>query len=163
MAFWNKSEDPWDRKPEKRQAPTDWTAEETGPEPGLLDRLKDWNEARKAEQARKAAEETPDPIPCPWCGKLMEVRYLWGGRGIYLGKKRPGFFSSGMDGENWDFCDEGNLISGVYKTAWYCKDCRKLVAKLPPEPESLVPRTQQEYEDELRRYAEQANKREEEN
>ena len=127
MAFWNKSEDPWDRKPERRQAPADWTAEEKGPEPGLLDRAKGWNEGRKAEKAE--GETPPAPIPCPWCGKKMGLRYLWGG--VYLSKKKPGVWASGLSPDNWGLCDEGNPFTGSYKTAWFCEDCRKLVVDVP--------------------------------
>lgn len=135
MAFWKKSEDPWDMDPadKRRSVPAE---EESGP--GLLDQLQDWNEARKAEKARKLAESTPAPIACPWCGNLMEARFLWGGKGVYLGKQRPGFFSSGLSEDNWDILDEGSLISGSYKTVWYCPDCRKLAADIPaPSPEQM--------------------------
>lgn len=38
MAFWKKSDDPWDRKPEKRSAPVYTGPEaESSNEPGLLD------------------------------------------------------------------------------------------------------------------------------
>ncbi len=131
MAFWKKSEDPWDMEPKRATAATPDRDEE--PET-LADSLKAWNEARKEEKARKLAESAPEPIPCPWCGKDMEPRYLWGGRGVYLGEKRPGFFTSGMSEDNWDFLDEGSMLTGLYKTVWYCKDCRKLVVDMPPEP-----------------------------
>lgn len=135
MPFWKKSEDPWDMDPAKRREQIARETEEQGRNKGLLDQLQDWNAERKAEKARKLAESVQDPIPCPWCGNMMEARFLWGGKGVYLGKERPGFFSSGLSENNWDFLDEGNLISGSYKTVWYCKDCRKLAADLPPEPE----------------------------
>ena len=64
MPFWKKGEDPWDIDPEKRRRPPEETAEagETGePAPGLLEELRDWNEARK----QKKAESVPPPIPCP--------------------------------------------------------------------------------------------------
>lgn len=154
MPFWKKSEDPWDIDPAKQRRSVPVKEEEKGP--GLLDQLQDWNEARKEEKARKLAESTPDPIACPWCGNLMEARFLWGGKGVYLGEHRPGFFSSGLSEDNWDILNEGSLISGSYKTVWYCKDCRKLVADLPDAPDTPESRTQQEYIDELRRYAEQA-------
>ena len=58
MPFWKKSEDPWDVEPEKRR-PVPAENGEKGP--GLLDQLQDWNEARKAEKARR--EAPPPPIP----------------------------------------------------------------------------------------------------
>jgi hypothetical protein len=87
MAFWKKSEDPWDWEPKKQPIPR-----ETGSEPGdgasgLLDELRDdfqdWNENRKAAKARR--ETPPEPIPCPWCGQPMEPGYLIGGRDAWYG------------------------------------------------------------------------------
>lgn len=93
MAFWKKSEDPWDWEPKKQPIPR-----ETGSEPGdgasgLLDELRDdfqdWNENRKAAKARR--ETPPEPIPCPWCGQPMEPGYLIGGRdAVRLVRQRPG-------------------------------------------------------------------------
>jgi hypothetical protein len=127
MSFLKKSEDPWDRKP--GQTPTVQEPPEKKENP--LDSLKQWNDDRKAEKARKEAESAPEPIPCPWCGKRMEARYLWAGRGVFLSAKKPGLFSSGLSSDNRDICDEGNPLTGGYKTAWYCPDCYKLVVDLP--------------------------------
>lgn len=50
------------------------------------------------------------------------------------------------------------------KPVWTCQDCGKLVMDFQaPDLNTPEARTQQEYEDELRRYTERANKREEEN
>ena len=158
MAFWKKSDDPWDRKPGRRQTPADWNAEETDPAPGLLDQLKDWNEGRKAGQTRKAAEETPAPIPCPWCGRDMETGQLTGSRGVFWAAGFP------TTREKWIGSAQRKQIrvdtEGVfytYRTAWFCENCRRLVADFPEEP-ALTP-----WEEKLDQYAEQANKREEEN
>lgn len=131
MAFWKKSEDPWDLDPEKRRpAAGEETAEKDGDAGSLLDDLRAWNEARKEEKARR--ETPPKPIPCPWCGKEMEVGYLVGGRdSVRLVRQRPGLLQIAEDalyirGDGTFWCD--------YKIAWTCPDCRKLVADLP-EPE----------------------------
>lgn len=133
MAFWKKSEDPWDIDPEKQRRTVPLPDEnERDPDTSLLEDLRAWNEARKEKKAPR--ETPPEPISCPWCGKEMALRYLWGARGVYLGEKRPGLFSSGLSDDNWDFLVEGNPLIGSYKTAWYCKDCRKLVVDLPDPP-----------------------------
>lgn len=131
MSFWKKSEDPWDLDPEKRRpAAGEETAEKDGDAGSLLDDLRAWNEARKEEKARR--ETPPAPIPCPWCGKEMEVGYLVGGRDyVRLVRQRPGALRIAEDalyirGDGTFWCD--------YKIAWTCPDCRKLVADLP-EPE----------------------------
>lgn len=154
MPFWKKGEDPWDLDPAKRRELIARETEEQGRNRGLLDQLQDWNEERKAEKARKLAESVPDPIPCPWCGNIMEARFLWGGS-VYLAKERPGLFSGGLFDEKWIFLDEGDLISGSYKTVWYCKDCRKLAADLPPEPSSLAAEAAPEQTQEEQREGEQ--------
>lgn len=162
MAFWKKSEDPWDRKPGQRSAPIvsfdevtkDKAEEENVP---LGDKARAFFGVEKREP-----EAAPDPIPCPWCGKEMALRYLWGGQGVLLSKKKPGFWSSAPSSDNWNICDEGNGLTSQYKNAWYCADCDKLVVTFRP-PKTPESRTQKEYEDELRRYAEQAKQREEDN
>ena len=58
MAFWKKSEDPWDRKPEKKAA-----APAPAPEPPA------WAQVNKA----------PESIDCPWCGAPMLGGFLYGG------------------------------------------------------------------------------------
>jgi hypothetical protein len=128
MSLFKKSEDPWDRQPGQASTPVQEPQEK---KESPLDSLKQWNEERKAEKARKEAESAPEPIPCPWCGKRMEARYLWGGRGVYLAKEKPGFFNSGLSVDNLDLCDEGSMLTSYYKTMWYCPDCRKLAADIP--------------------------------
>lgn len=133
MAFWKKSEDPWDLDPEKRRpAAGEETVEKDGDTGSLLDDLRAWNEARKEEKAWR--ETPPAPIPCPWCGREMEVGYLVGGRDyVRLVRQRPGVLRIAEDalyirGDGTFWCD--------YKIAWTCPDCRKLVADLP-EPEEI--------------------------
>ena len=120
MPFWKKSEDPWDVEPEKRR-PVPAENEEKGP--GLLDQFQDWNEARKAEKARR--ETPPPPIPCPWCGKTMETGYLMGNRGIWWAPGRPDAWAkwvsvAAAEGA-FQVDTEGGLAT--YRTAWHCPDC----------------------------------------
>ena len=97
MAFWKKSEDPWDLEPDKRRPAAEEEEAEKGSDDGsLLQDLRAWNETRKAEKARR--ETPPVPIPCPWCGKEMEVGYLCGGRDyVRLVRQRPGLLRIAED------------------------------------------------------------------
>ena len=124
MAFWKKSEDPWDLEPDKRRPAAEEEEAEKGSDDGsLLQDLRAWNETRKAEKARR--ETPPVPIPCPWCGKDMLGGYLYTGRdAIVWARKRPGFLS--VDRERLRIDDEGGVFSS-YKTAWRCESCEKLV------------------------------------
>ena len=154
MPFWKKSEDPWDIDPAKQRRSVPVKEEEKGP--GLLDQLQDWNEARKEEKARK--EQPLPPMTCPWCGKEMEPAYLNGGRdGVYWHKERPEVLFGNLEAER---LDTDGTFWNRYKLAWYCPACRKLAADLPDAPDTPESRTQQEYIDELRGYAEQAKQRE---
>lgn len=138
MPFWKKSEDPWDME-SGRPVSTVETPEqgETVPDKGLADQLQDWNDARKAEKARKQAEKTPAPIPCPWCGKPMTTGYLMGSRGTWWAPGVPDFVSKwisvGMAEGAFRVDTEGVL--STWQTAWYCEDCRKLAVDVPETPE----------------------------
>ena len=154
MAFWKKSEDPWDMDPAKQRRSVPVKEEEKGP--GLLDQFQDWNEARKEEKARK--EQPLPPMTCPWCGKEMEPAYLNGGRdGVYWHKERPEVLFGNLEAER---LDTDGTFWNRYKLAWYCPACRKLAADLMDASDTPESRTQKEYEEELRRYAEQAKQRE---
>ena len=125
MPFWKQSEDPWDRKPDKPRAePKDLQA-------NPLDSLKAWNEERKAKEKEKAKSLPPEP--CPWCGKDMEQGFLFGGRdGV---RWHPGVykyeFLRRLDSRGLDLLDEGSIWSGLYKTTWLCRDCKKAVFTIP--------------------------------
>lgn len=157
MAFWNKGEDPWDVKPKPVSMPD---PDCDGEPDTLLDSLKAWNKERKEEKAKR---ETP-PVPCPWCGGEMEQGFLSGGRGVYWTRGVPDTKTKwlGAGAENQLRVDEEGALF-TYRTAWLCPACRKLVADLQDVTDTPESRTQQEYEDELRGYAEQANNREGEN
>lgn len=142
MAFWNKGDDPWDRKPGQtpRPAPRETETEEEKPAP-LLDRLEDWSERRRAEKAKQAAEQTPAPIPCPWCGKPTETGYIMGGRGVWWAPGIPGAMEKWVTGPSTakgavQLDAEGGL--STWQTAWRCRDCKKLIVDCPDPPEPTV-------------------------
>ena len=158
MAFWNKGEDPWDVKPKPVSVPN---PDCDGEPDTLLDSLKAWNEARKEEKARR--EEPLPPEKCPWCGKEMEAGYIMGNRGIWWAPGRPDAWAkwvsvAAAEGA-FQVDTEGGLAT--YRTAWHCPDCGKLVLDFRPGVDG-VSQSDKDCEDELRAYAEQANKREEE-
>ncbi len=132
MAFWKKSEDPWDRKPGRDRL------KKGEPRENPLDSLKSWNEERKAKAKEKEEARRLPPEPCPWCGKEMEQGFLTGGRdgahwypGIYKFDPLRGLDSAGRI----DLLDEGGIWSGLYKTTWLCRDCKKAVFNMPDPPE----------------------------
>lgn len=156
MLFRKKSEDPWDMEL-GRPVSTPEKPEETGE--SLLDTVREWGEKVKT-SFQKVEEPEGTPEVCPWCGKEMKRGYLVGYKGVYWSEKRPTALSRvGYDALSID--GEGSLLSGFYKTTWYCRDCRKMTFTLAP-PEALdtpKARTQREYEEELRGYAEQAKQK----
>ena len=143
MAFWKKSDDPWDIDPEKRkkQSETTWweqeapAREETDAAPEkqgerLGDALKNLNKKKK--------EEAPIvPEKCPWCGKEMTWGCIMGGRDTvqWQNWKPKGLFNLSLaeDQERYDLMDEGGLLDNLYKTAWWCRDCGKMVMDFAPE------------------------------
>lgn len=136
MPFWKQSEDPWDRKPDKpRPAPRE-------PRENPLDSLKQWNEDRKARAKEKEEAKWLPPEKCPWCGKDTEQGFILGGRdgvrwypGIYKHDPFRGLDSTGRI----DVLDEGGIWSGLYKTVWLCRECKKAVFNMPDPPEAYDP------------------------
>ena len=130
MPFWKQSDDPWDRKPEKR------CPKPKEPAGSLMDSLRLWSEPRKAEEAAQAAPDLP-PEKCPWCGKEMEQGYLLGGRGSplwYPGKlTTKAAWIGRWDVQGLKVLDEGDIIS--CKTTWLCRECKKMVFTAPDPPE----------------------------
>ena len=132
MAFGNRSEDPWDTPPKRRQSPeplADGEAAAGSP----LDKLKGWNEARKAEKSRREAESLPPSLFCPLCGQEMAAGYLSGGRGVWWAPGQPNRRAKwiGPDPDTAIRVDnEGALFT--YKTAWYCRPCGRVIFALTP-------------------------------
>lgn len=134
MAFWKKSEDPWDMDPEKRKKQKtdpyerEWSTDRDAPEPegnSLLDAAREqWTRWRK--EKREALHLPPEP--CPWCGKDMEQGFLSGGRGICWQRGVPNAKALWIGTGSADTMRvdvEGVLAT--YKTAWYCPACEKMV------------------------------------
>ena len=137
MAFWKKSDDPWDRKPAK---PT-YTAFEEEPkkqEKGFFESIRedvtDWQEKKKT--AAEAEANMPAEI-CPWCGKEMDKGYLsaqGGGSACWTPTKPGAFFGTTFAEESVLITDEGGSIAS-YKLCWYCRDCNKMTMTVyPPKP-----------------------------
>ena len=139
MPFWKQSEDPWDRKPDKPRP-----LEPREPKENPMDALKAWNEERKAKAKEREEAKWLPPEKCPWCGKEMERGCLQGGRGVYW---YPGpraasaaFWGPGAMEKSFAVDDEGDPFRGTYKTAWYCRSCKKMtfsMASEAPEPPPL--------------------------
>lgn len=144
MAFWNKGDDPWNRKPDKPRT------EPKAPQAIPLDSLKAWNEKRKAAAKEKEDAKRLPPESCPWCGKEMEQGFFADGRdgvhwypGIYKTDLLRGLDSTGRI----DVLDEGSTWSGRYKTVWLCRDCKKAIFHMPDPPEvfeSMAPQSEAE-------------------
>ena len=90
-------------------------------------------------------KDTPQETPaasmaCPWCGREMDLGYLYSGGALSAGRE---LYVS----------DEG--ITTAYKRSWYCSSCGRLVIQLS---ENARP-SSEECHEEFRRYAEQAKGR----
>jgi len=107
MPFWKKSEDPWDRKPEKKPA-----VPAPAPEPPA------WAQVKQA----------PASMNCPWCGKELCFGTLYSGgqRGYGPLEWREGVRKSFL--ERLGKAEQARYLQlGCYEEAWYCEDCRMLV------------------------------------
>jgi len=153
MAFWKKSEDPWDWEPARRPAALPQETERRTPPDGerVLDALKDFGRLAKNAAVGEAEDETPTEN-CPWCKKAMERGYLVSGRDpIRCAWKRPGVINIDWS-ELPRIDDEGGFLCR-YKTVWYCGSCKKMVMdapELPPEdscPEAPPAPTQEGKQD----------------
>ncbi len=161
MAFWKKSEDPWDVDPARARAKRE-------PIETPLDTLRDWNEERKAKAAEKQAELEAQPKEvCPWCGREMERGCLQGSRGVYwypgLRTASAAWWGPGAIEESFQVDDEGDFLKGTYKTAWYCRSCKKMVFSMAfAAAEAPPPQTGGECAAELEGYFRDAQEDEEE-
>ena len=71
MAFWKKSEDPWDLDPDKRRSTVREESAENDPDAVCpADAPQAGAEESQAEENR---EEPAASMRCPWCGQEMEV------------------------------------------------------------------------------------------
>lgn len=145
MAFWKKSEDPWDMDPAKKRRQSAWqeadAPAQNHPEEAAGGRPEDQqgfaDTVKSLFKKRKTQEEAPIPAEkCPWCGKDMEWGCITGGRdGVSWRNWKP----RGLDfwrPEDWkqiDLLDEGEWQH--YKTVWYCVPCGKMVLDAPEQPQ----------------------------
>lgn len=137
MAFWKKSDDPWDMEPKRPVPPSSSGQEE---QESLLDSVRGWaaqKQAAEAERLKRPAET------CPWCGRDMEQGFLSGSRGVFWTRGVPSakvlWLGAGRE-NTLRVDDEGSLAT--YKSTWYCPSCEKMVfdaAGLKPLRESTPP------------------------
>ena len=122
MAFWKRSEDPWDIDPDQRR-----TASRTG---GKSPRFVgyppgDWDAMRAEWQETRESLKLP-PEKCPWCGKDMEQGFLMGGRGVAWHRgipppeRRGGSvpevkISCGWTQKAFDYLPHGLVLPGLQK------------------------------------------------
>ena len=146
MAFWKKSEDPWDIDPEKRKKQTTaafWENDapaETDPvgaasgRPEEEPRGQSLGESIKGFFGGKKEDAPITPEKCPWCGKDMEWGRIDGGRDysvMWRNWKPRGFLglSQPDNAREIDLLDEGDGLR-CYKTIWYCRDCGKMTLEI---------------------------------
>ena len=146
MAFWKKSEDPWDIDPEKRKKQTTaafWENDapaETDPvgaasgRPEEEPRGQSLGESIKGFFGGKKEDAPITPEKCPWCGKDMEWGRIDGGRDysvMWRNWKPRGFLGLSQPDNAWeiDLLDEGDGLR-CYKTIWYCRDCGKMTLEI---------------------------------
>ena len=104
-------------------------------------------------------KDTPQETPaasmaCPWCGREMDLGYLYSGDSIRWVDRKPGTIQGDLSaGRELYVSDEG--ITTASKRSWYCSSCGRLVIQLS---ENARP-SSEECHEEFRRYAEQAKGR----
>lgn len=151
MAFWNRDEESdWEKHQRAREKEADKGEKPTasdefkayfkavrqglGAEDGYVQQPGEKDTPLKTFLSRlsrdKPEEDQGPPEKCPWCGGDMIKGYLWGGRGVYWQKKKPGFFSNGFSVETVDVSESSDLGSMGYKTMWHCEACRKMVTDI---------------------------------
>lgn len=128
MAFEKKQEDLRSRSAEAPQPAASEPGHGREAAPGILGGLRSWNEERKEKKAQRMAP--PPPVSCPWCGRKMLVGQLTAGRDG--AKWWPGWADNTYGRAHICVDHEGTVLSR-YKTAWFCRSCRKLVMDFPEE------------------------------
>lgn len=127
MAIWNKSDDPWDRKPERRKPTVHETLREAAPKKSPLEALEAWNAKRKSDAKAKDASKLLPPEPCPWCGAPMTQGYMITGRDSihwYPGIYKTAWFVKDKTGA-YRVDTDGDFI--MHKITWHCEKCQKMV------------------------------------
>lgn len=153
MAFWKKSEDPWDVDPDKRRSTVREESAENDPDAVChADAPQAGAEESQTEENR---EEPAASMCCPWCGQEMELGYLYSKECILWVDQEPGAFLGVLSaGREIYVSDEG--VIAQYKKCWHCSACGRLVVQLSNKKARP---SSQECWDEFRRYAEQAKGR----
>ena len=143
MAFWKKSDDPWDRKP--GQQSVNWyenDAEPVGADVPIGpsgDSIPSENDRPTPEERIRRIIEGPQPeayVPekCPWCGQDMKRVYLYANGFVRWSYALPGGWL-----DDFEVLDDNEDFFGPrYKQGSYCESCEKMTlsAKKPaPRPE----------------------------
>ena len=120
MAFWKKSDDPWDLREEKEE-----------PQNSFQQYVDRWNAIEEREKAEKEAEKkaredyenapflTADAMDCPWCGRGMDRVYIMSSYGVSWHYKKPPAW-------RWDAWPLWDNKGASYKSAWYCPECQRM-------------------------------------
>lgn len=132
MAFWKKSDDPWDRKPEKRQETT-WYEQDAPPAEEKRELTPEEQRIRNIIEGPKATPVTPEQ--CPWCGKDMEMVSVYSRGGTVCWRK----------GEPGRWVDDDQVLQDPVdsiwdiprKRAWYCESCGKMTLAVP-KPKTML-------------------------
>ena len=116
MAFWKKSDDPWDRKPGKQT--TNWYENETPAveNPAAEDPV--GAESGRPPERAAAAEK------CPWCGGEMLMGHLDGGRDATIWREGE---RKGPWGLLFSDTTPRQMTIKESEPSWYCEKCGKLV------------------------------------
>ena len=124
MAFWKKSEDPWDQKPGDRK-------KESLPE----------NKEMLPPSWARPPKEAPPPADCPWCGQPMLSGNIYGNAGR-SGSARITW----IEGADKSFLErigtssERSFTLGAVEEAWYCETCGKMVLDVQAEMQKTGPK-----------------------
>ena len=114
MAFWKKSDDPWDKKPGRQT--TNWYENET-PAESVPEDSAGADSSCQPESAG-AAEI------CPWCGGEMVMGHLDGGRDATIWREGE---RKGPWGLLFSDTTPRQMTIKESKPSWYCETCGKLV------------------------------------
>lgn len=185
MAFWKKSDDPWDRKPGKKTETAWWEQEPVGaghpagldtasPEAGGAagaDNVDAGVPTGASETTKLTAEErirriiegpqpTPYiPEPCPWCGGEMKRVYLWSKGFIRWSDKLPSGFM-----EDYEVLDDPpeSIWDSSYKQGSYCEACEKMTLNVKKPRRAQVYHDTNSFADYARQWKEMEEREKEE-